>query len=77
MGFAPLNPSYDVIHRHPEVRAAGAPRRMHCQTIALRGPLRGHLRVTELRHCERSESENRAALRKRDMNPRKNKLWDS
>jgi ribosomal protein L11 methyltransferase len=34
------------IHRHPEVRAKGTPRRMSARAVALRGSLRSHLRVT-------------------------------
>jgi ribosomal protein L11 methyltransferase len=34
------------IHRHPEVRAEGTPRRMSARAVALRGPLRSRLRVT-------------------------------
>jgi ribosomal protein L11 methyltransferase len=34
------------IHRHPEVRAEGTPRRMSARAVALRGSLRSHLRVT-------------------------------
>jgi ribosomal protein L11 methyltransferase len=35
------------VHRHPEVRAKGAPRRRSARAVALRGSLRSHLRVTE------------------------------
>ena len=36
------------IHRHPEVRAKGTPRRMSARAAALRGSLRSHLRVTDM-----------------------------
>src|SRR5580700_6785671 len=36
------------IHRHPEVRAKGTPRRMSARAVALRGSLRSHLRVTDM-----------------------------
>ena len=36
------------IHRHPEVRAKGTPRRMSARASALRGSLRSHLRVTDM-----------------------------
>ena len=36
------------VHRHPEVRAKGTPRRMSARAVALRGSLRSHLRVTDM-----------------------------